>query len=591
MLHYARFFRLLALFSLVPTLLSAQDSSGYGFVRTLEGSAAIFRADTGERIEITPNQPILTGDELIVDRESRVELILPDFTILRIGAETILRLDALAFSGDGTDHRTVLSLVRGDVQLVSGDYALGDERPVVDLGTAAVHALEPGTYRLSRTDSGEARLVVRSGSAEMSTDRQSEVALLDEEIIVTSAERPELFRYAASGHDELELWGGELSRAAAGSEGELDPALAYSGAPMATGGTWIRVETGNVWRPYAASSWRPYMNGSWFETPSGLTWVSHEPWGWVTAHYGFWSHHHHHGWVWHPGRAYSPAWVFWHWGADWVGWVPVGYYGSHHYGYSHRTYYGYAGGSWDHYRHWNFCPTRYVGRPDARRHHRRGSVMPGETGLKAIPRGVITSDTSGLSRANWGDGAEAERVLSRRASASRVSATRPSMTRPSKTEEVLGVRRRAGTEIEPNALRSMAPRPRGTYPLPDRDRVSRERSDFRSFPPVAERVVESKEPQRVPPARRVIDGVRRRSATEQPAAQRRERPAVRERAQSSSGSARATPRRDSQPPATRSRSPRRSASGETRKSGSSRSTQRKSSSSSGSRSRRSKSDG
>jgi uncharacterized membrane protein YgcG len=91
-------------------------------------------------------------------------------------------------------------------------------------------------------------------------------------------------------------------------------------------GQWVTVGSyGRVWRPIGVhSGWRPYYNGRWEWTHEGWLWVSAEPWGWATYHYGRWAFDSFHGWVWVPGYQWAPAWVSWRFGADYIGWAPLG---------------------------------------------------------------------------------------------------------------------------------------------------------------------------------------------------------------------------------------------------------------------------
>jgi hypothetical protein len=98
---------------------------------------------------------------------------------------------------------------------------------------------------------------------------------------------------------------------------------------LAPHGEWIPV-AGAVfaWRPVRVDgAWRPYWNGQWVSTDDGWYWDSDEPWAWATYHYGRWYYDDYYGWLWLPGYDWSPAWVEWRYGGDYVGWAPLGPYG------------------------------------------------------------------------------------------------------------------------------------------------------------------------------------------------------------------------------------------------------------------------
>jgi len=95
--------------------------------------------------------------------------------------------------------------------------------------------------------------------------------------------------------------------------------------PLARDGGWVVIGSyGRCWRPaHVASDWRPYCNGNWQRTEAGWYWVSDEPWAWATYHYGRWDFSDEYGWYWVPQTQWAPAWVSWHEGGGYIGWVPM----------------------------------------------------------------------------------------------------------------------------------------------------------------------------------------------------------------------------------------------------------------------------
>jgi hypothetical protein len=88
-------------------------------------------------------------------------------------------------------------------------------------------------------------------------------------------------------------------------------------------GDWIQVaDYGPCWRPATDEDWAPYTDGYWAYTDVGWTWVSHEPFGSIVYHYGRWLLSDR-GWCWVPGADWSPAWVSWRAGQDYIGWAPL----------------------------------------------------------------------------------------------------------------------------------------------------------------------------------------------------------------------------------------------------------------------------
>ncbi|HTQ79466.1 MAG TPA: DUF6600 domain-containing protein, partial [Thermoanaerobaculia bacterium] len=149
------------------------------------------------------------------------------------------------------------------------------------------------------------------------------------------------------------------------------------------------------------SGWEPYNDGYWTYTPAGMTWVATEPWGWLPYHYGTWDLLPGYGWVWEAGNVFSPAWVYWYWGPTYVGWCPIGFYtgwyGQRFHDPSFRFgVYGWAGGSWGTFNHWTFVSTHHFGHRDLGHWARRGGDLRGDMRMAELPRGIITTDTRGI---------------------------------------------------------------------------------------------------------------------------------------------------------------------------------------------------
>jgi hypothetical protein len=376
----------------------------YSYVSVLDGDATLAHEGSGPGEAAQLNEPLLTGDRIRLARDARLEIALADHNLLRIGGGSSLVLAKVAFSGDRGDRTTEIDLEEGEILLVVDSSALGDSLPEVRTPTADVVIHEPGSYRIEVSANDWTEVVVRTGYAEVVTDRGSTIVRTDESAFLQGDRWGTVDIAAAGGTDDLERWCDSLDRAAAASAQDqvvhVEPQLAYRAASMTGYGSWVDVDSTWYWQPRVDVGWSPYWRGRWDWTPSGLTWVSFEPWGWVPYHYGTWCLIPGYGWVWRPGNVYAPAWVYWHWGADWVGWCPTGYY-THWYGdrWGHGGFrfgvYGWSSGLWGFYGNWNFVPTHCLRERDPRRWQRHGRDLEHELGGR-VPRGVLTTDTRGL---------------------------------------------------------------------------------------------------------------------------------------------------------------------------------------------------
>ncbi len=134
---------------------------------------------------------------------------------------------------------------------------------------------------------------------------------------------------------------------------------------LAPHGEWVYHPVhGYVWLPRAVGpDWRPFTVGNWIYTNEyGWYWDSYEPFAWAVYHYGRWGFDPAYNWYWVPGDTWSPAWVQWRYGDEYVGWAPE----------PPRAYGGGAYGAPVHYspvppeRSWVFVRPRYLTSPVVR---------------------------------------------------------------------------------------------------------------------------------------------------------------------------------------------------------------------------------
>jgi hypothetical protein len=395
---------------------AAEESGSYGYLRVVDGPATLIQGGSGTREEAEINQPLLAGDRLLVPSGSRLEAVLSDGNLLRIDGGSDVGLLSLAGSPDGDDPSTRIDLAEGTVQLVVFDDALGAELPRIDTPNATFYVQHPGTYRLSSDQEGWSSFLVREGGGEVITERGAVTVRADEEAEIEGERFPRTSVRAASGRDSLERWADRLDQEAEryASNNDLGD-LSYQGSSLGRYGSWLTVGHRRVWRPTVDGGWHPYWHGRWASTPAGLTWVSYEPWGWVPYHYGSWDYAPGYGWVWEPGYVWSPAWVYWYWGPRYVSWCPVGYYtryyGDHGWGFRGGVY-GWAGGGgggWDGFGDWTFIDRDHFGRRDQYAYSRKGRDLRDK--LRDLDRGIVTTDTRGITPDHWKDPEGALRVL------------------------------------------------------------------------------------------------------------------------------------------------------------------------------------
>ena len=429
---------------------SAQAAEGYGFLRQVEGQVDLVKGVAGTSIDPTINYPIRVGDQLRVAQGGRLEAVLPDGGLLRMGGNTEIRLGDLAQTGDRQDSANLVHLIQGQLQIELTAAAPPVYEFRIDTANASVYLLASGSYRVFSDGKTWTQILVRSGLAKVVTEVGSTVVETGQQALVDGVRSPQVLLEAAAPLNSLEIWADRLTMEGTteSNRGYVAPSLAYAAAPLAHHGSWVEVGPRRAWRPRVAAGWRPYHSGWWVYTPSGLVWVSTEPWGWVTYHYGSWENASGIGWVWHPGKTFTPGAVYWYWGPNYVGWVPAspyspyyrdpfyamppyGYFGGiqrfgpYRYNLNHYRWTGvgdHAGSGTAAWREWTFCPYDRFGYRDSHQHLISGAELAERGVLNTeIPDGIVTTETRGLTPNLWDS---PERLLDelRRPRASRVNA-------------------------------------------------------------------------------------------------------------------------------------------------------------------------
>ncbi len=370
----------------------------YSIVGALEGGATLFAARSGAQSELEIHLPILRGDRIWTRPHGRLALLLSDRSILALDHDSEVTLTRIAGSPDGDDADSLLVLHRGRLGLDVAQYPPDSELPVVDTTNARVYARQDGRYQVRSDGDAWTEVAVLEGFAEVVTQRGSVIVRGGEALLVRGLDDPwiELQSAAGTAAAALDRW----------TEGHRARLAAYAavdsgsyGAALTSHGRWVDVEDRRAWKPDVEDDWQPYSRGRWTHTPAGLYWVARDPWGPLTYHYGNWNLYPGYGWLWFPGAVYSPSHVYWYWGPSYVGWIPRGYYQRYYGGLGfglRRGLYGWAGGFWDPFNSWIFCPTGYLGfgrgyaygRSLRRRHSK-------------LSRGIITTDTIGIDYRNW----------------------------------------------------------------------------------------------------------------------------------------------------------------------------------------------
>ena len=318
----------------------------------LRGEAQIRHLNAQDWERVTQNLPIVEGDEIATDADSRLEIQFNKDNYLRLSENAYLKVTTLR------DEGIALSLPNGTLSLRVLNFDKDRTFFEIDAPQSTVAVQKAGIYRIDAgdrdqtevrvtvTDDGLARIYSDNSGFTLRSGRSSELQL-------AGNYAGEWNTTDASGYtDDFGSWALERDAIVAKRLRDAYYDQYYDrdiyGAEDLTGyGDWIYTKKyGYVWKPYgnAVSSyddWSPYRYGQWrWIPPYGWTWVNDEPWGWATYHHGRWVYDD--GWYWSPYPQYrtrrswwSPALVVVTYVANNVCWYPLPYnYGYYNYNYS-----------------------------------------------------------------------------------------------------------------------------------------------------------------------------------------------------------------------------------------------------------------
>ncbi len=318
-----------------PSAQPVDDQDPPGRVAQLsdaEGDVSLQPGGESDWIQAELNRPLVSGDNLWADQNSRAELHIGS-TALRLGAITGITLLEVS------DHATQIRLVQGSL-IVSVRHVESDYSYEIDTPNVAFAVMQPGDYRLDVDAQGvRTDVTVWRGRGEVTGGGSSYTVAADQHVTFTGGDQLTYDVGQVTANDGLDTWAFDRNQA----EDESDAANYVS--PETTGyedldayGDWTYIAGyGPAWRPrQVIAGWAPYRFGYWtWVGPWGWTWVAEEPWGFAPFHYGRWALSDS-TWYWVPGPAavrptYAPALVGWvgggpgtrfSFGAG-VGWFPL----------------------------------------------------------------------------------------------------------------------------------------------------------------------------------------------------------------------------------------------------------------------------
>jgi hypothetical protein len=330
--------------SLMPLAGQQNDDQARGVARVsvLAGDVSIQRGDSGDQLTATLNAPLVTQDRLTTGPGARAEVQFDFANMVRLGANTEIRLAELQY------QRYQVNIPVGLVTF----RVWQNSESEVDLNTpvASIRPMRLGEYRIQVLEDGSTEVTVREGEVDIFTPEGSRRLGNGRSLTIRKEVNGQtsFLSGAPAPVDSWDQWNRSRDRelAASRSRQYLPPGV-YGAEQLDAYGDWIYAPPyGNVWRPRVAGGWAPYRLGRWTWLDwYGWSWVSYDPWGWAPYHYGRWFWHAN-SWCWWPGAVgarhfWSPALVSFvgfgrgfgvSVGFGWsnVGWVPLAPFETFH---------------------------------------------------------------------------------------------------------------------------------------------------------------------------------------------------------------------------------------------------------------------
>lgn len=278
------------------------------------------------------NRPLISGDNLWVDENSRAELHVGS-TALRLGPNTGITLLEVS------DRATQIRLAQGSL-IVKVRHVDDDDSYEIDTPNTAFVVMQPGDYRVDvDSDGRRTDVAVWRGRGEATGGGSTYTVVAGQHATFTGSDQLDYGAGQLPASDAFDNWASNRDQAEEGSDSTNYVSREMIGyEDLDLYGDWIYIAGyGPCWRPRGlVVGWAPYRFGHWtWVGPWGWTWVEEEPWGFAPFHYGRWAFVAN-GWVWVPGPSvgrpvYAPALVGWvgggvgsrfSFGAG-VGWFPL----------------------------------------------------------------------------------------------------------------------------------------------------------------------------------------------------------------------------------------------------------------------------
>src|SRR6185503_8901754 len=279
-------------------------------ISMLKGETTLKRKSNTDWERAKLNFPLVEGDTIATDRESQLEIQIDARNFVRLGSNSMLRIQTLR------DEGIALSVIEGTASIRLAKFDREHEYFEIDAPQSTLAAEQKGLYRVDVVRAGRVRFTVTDGGRARIYSETSGFALRSgrsAELINEGSNAGDWEMSAAAAPDSWDEWVSERERYLAERlryPSDRYDSYVWGGEDLDAYGDWSYVrDYGWLWRPHVTvinnySNWAPYRYGTWtWVWPYGWTWVGYEPWGWAPYHYGRWVYYNNY-WAWCPRSHY-----------------------------------------------------------------------------------------------------------------------------------------------------------------------------------------------------------------------------------------------------------------------------------------------
>ncbi len=292
-----------------------------GRISLVEGEMLRYVPEAKDWVATVKDTPFGREDALYLGENGKAEILMPNNTWIRIGANTQIQMIALK------DDATEVDVAAGIARFIDRSqgvvikattpfgYAVGAPGSVFDLyvGDESVEVVAIKGKVEFVHDLDGAKYYVIPGSISILADNRQVAA--GEGKVDAQWDDWNISRDSILAHG-IETKGESVKH--------LPEGIREDSKVLDDNGRWETVyykgEYREAWRPTSVEEgWVPYTAGHWADWRGDYTWVPYEPFGYVTHHYGYWFRANDY-WYWAP-PAVSSGWDFPYWGIG-FGWYP-----------------------------------------------------------------------------------------------------------------------------------------------------------------------------------------------------------------------------------------------------------------------------